>query len=411
MVAIAALLLCMGFLGFAVVMHSGTKQRAAIFVAAAIAAAAFVPGAFGAAAGAVAVTLLSGLGFLLSPRPRIAFPPHFKWFAAYLALSILVSWSRGYSPVFALSIAVSLVSFAMLLAHTSVEDDQLITGAVIIIGAATALLCVYEGLVASSPVFAQTAYGEGNPLVPGTIRAQATLGHPLVAGFFMLVTASFVVLRVHRRLVAAPLVALLLAGVVSTGSTSALVIAVAAVCLTWFFAASTLGQRTMRAVVILSGAYLGWRAVVTAELIEDLSGANAEHRLNSLRSVPHLLFDRGLLEGLFGSGGSAVRELFERGFFPNDYFFTVDNQFVTALAAGGVVGLVLLVAYVVNVLGHRTNTYWVVVAMLVVMFLSFEVLSWLPTSLLFVLSASLAVRGPQEVLTAPTLARRAFGED
>jgi hypothetical protein len=78
-----------------------------------------------------------------------------------------------------------------------------------------------------------------------------------------------------------------------------------------------------------------------------------------------------------------VDSLFAQGFLQQDGFFAVDDQWVTTFAVAGAVGLAALVAAVLFGLVHGTGPTRPAVLVPVLMFLSFDLLEWRATAVLF----------------------------
>jgi hypothetical protein len=113
--------------------------------------------------------------------------------------------------------------------------------------------------------------------------------------------------------------------------------------------------------------------VFESERAQDLTPGSWYNRIDSLQGVARL-FSGDSSASLVLFGGGRVTDL-------KNVVFVVDNQFLTILIDHGVIGLILLLALIGYSL--RRARPWQVLAMvfLIVMFLSYEVLTW-PFSLM-----------------------------
>ncbi len=223
-------------------------------------------------------------------------------------------------------------------------------------------------------------------------RATGTMGHSLPFGTLMAVAALLALFaRPAQRWPLRVLMALGFAGgVVLSGSRSAALLLLVVCVLGWLWPGATrLGAPGK--LVLVAGVVLSlWRIdVLQLRLVSSLSGTGSlTHRLGAIEAAGRLL-GRPAAELMFGSGDGALPALFARGLLQQDGFGAVDDQFVTTLALAGLAGLVALLAAIVLGLlgGERTTRPAALLAVL--MFLSFDVLEWTATALLFALLIAL----------------------
>ncbi|MDY0892244.1 O-antigen ligase family protein [Frigoribacterium sp. CFBP9030] len=260
-------------------------------------------------------------------------------------------------------------------------------------------LGVVEVAVLGKPVlWGYGALPSGLPaLYPNTLlgeqvlRVQGTAGHPIP--YAMLLAVAFViVLHLHdewRLRFRLGLLSILTVGLVLSGTRSALV-AVAIV-----LAVKLVTTRSEKR--ILSVFAVGVAAVIVVVLLgssiadayREFTGTGSFYnRVGALASVPALLA-RDLREVLFGSGVGSEASLFGRGFLQQNGFNIVDNQLVTTLATGGVIGLVLLLL-IIGVAVKRSDplTRALIIVMVVAMF-SFDYLRWFSMIMLLIVVVAL----------------------
>lgn len=301
-------------------------------------------------------------------------PPLMLLFTLVIASGFLGAIFTGLldqSMAFGLMYLVVLWFFAGNLADERRTATRMIIGA----GLLVAAICVAE-VIHGAPLIAEVPFRGTNPFL-GSIRAQATLPHPLVAGFVQLAALLMVLISDAKRARKWAAILLLLGGILATGSSSALALALGSVIFTVIWPRSG-ATRLIGLVVVVVVAFLGIATDTRfTELTDDLSVNSNTHRLNSLLAVPRLLFERPFVESIFGSGWSSVHELYNHRYFDNDGFFAVDNMFVSMLAFGGIIGILAYLAFIVVVLVRCADPKLrMPFTVLVAMGLSFDTLLW-----------------------------------
>lgn len=288
----------------------------------------------------------------------------------------------------------------------SAEDRRVLVGGVIALAFAESMLAVTEAFVTHQPVPWGYNVGEDgraptarNALLPGLLRVQGTLGHPIP---FAVVVAAALLLVLARWRSAGPvlrwLVAPLFVVVLVLSGSRSVVIGVVAGGLVMLWSSSTAGNRVHRVLSVLGATVVAWICfagdllVLVAALVQTGSWTN---RAGAFEAVPALL-GRSPLEMLFGSGFGSDFELYDRGFFPQDGFRVVDNQLVTTLGTGGVVGALLV--FVLFVLSWRTGDFVRrgLLTLFAGLLFSFDYFGW--PSMLLLLCAVVVLPGPEQTV-------------
>jgi hypothetical protein len=371
---------------------------------------------WGAAAGSehrLGVGVLGALaGAILIPPLYTALPPYAGLAAGSLWLAILALTARrppGVTATFTLFTVVMALGLATTMAAAPVpwltdqvsfftimvgffaqsltpSEWRLVRFGIICIATIQALIGGVEVFVTKA-TFTGSDEGGPHPLINGTVRAEGTLGHPLVAGMVMLVGLLLVLasdLTIRWKLV---LSAVLGVGVLASGSSS--VYLTAMLCLTFHFLKSKSSVVRLAKYVTVAAAafYLLFGTAILAPVTDDVSGVNSIHRLNSFIAFPRLLTDRSIQEGLFGSGWGSAKQNYQAGYLINDNFFAIDNQFTTVMMSAGLLGFIVFVAAVTLALWQSDSSTRLAQFSMVFMFLSFDVLGWGSTAALFIVLA------------------------
>ncbi|WP_139765941.1 hypothetical protein [Gordonia sp. i37] len=212
-------------------------------------------------------------------------------------------------------------------------------------------------------------------IFPGLLRGTGTLGHPLPMAFFFVVAFAFT-LAFSDQLdwrVRWIVCGLAIGGCLLAGARSALV-AVAVVFVIAVYRRSVVAS-VFTAVVL----YLGYQLIGSQKLHEALgidsllASGSYTHRSRVIASLP-ALFDQPLLRLLFGSGYKAEGKVITA--ILGGRFSAVDNQFVTTMIASGLIGLLLFVAWLVRSAWVNHGQLLLPIVGIVVMFMSFDAMSW-----------------------------------
>ncbi|MGY1694465.1 hypothetical protein ACI780_06060 [Geodermatophilus sp. SYSU D00814] len=238
-----------------------------------------------------------------------------------------------------------------------------------------------------------------NDLVPALDgRSTGTMAHPIPFGTLMALAAALCLTSVTRWPVPVRVLAGAAAcyGLAMSGSRSAaLVLCLAAVVAVLTPRALRIGA-TARVLVVLAlaGAVLLLRDT-RLTVVASLEGTGSlTHRLAALDAAGRLL-DRPVEQTLLGSGTGSLDDLFASGLLQLDGFFAVDNQLVTTFALAGLVGLAALLALVVVGLLRGVPEVRPAALLLVGMVMSFDLLEWNATAVLFVALVLLGSAAPR----------------
>ena len=266
------------------------------------------------------------------------------------------------------------------------------------LGILETLLAVPEVLIGKGPFLGQqiTVTVE-NHFLPGLIRAQGTLDHPLVLSLILLLGLSFLQdlnFDIYKKVIAG---SVLLVGIFLTGSVSAAITALLLIVWLAFGQKNHAVKILATCMICLSGI---WIVFSGAQIPESLSReVNFSHRTASLQAVPNLVTMREPLNAIFGSGVGSIRTLFENGVIQNDGFFVVDNQYVSTLVASGLVGLMFFAWLIYLTVRNSSPSKAPSVFVLLFMALSFDYLLWysLLIPVFFVLGQRFGVRKASEM--------------
>ena len=382
--------LCLALLGASIwgAVAAGRERRLGVGVLGAVAAAILMPPLYTALppyAGPSVGSLWLAVLALTARRPP-GVTATYTLFALAMALGLTgnlvaspIPWDSDVVSLFAILVGF----FAQSL---TASEWRLVRHGIICIATIEALICGVEVFVLEATLTGSLEGGP-HPLIDGTVRAEGTLGHALVAGMVMLVGLLLAVssdLRVQWKII---LMAVLGVGIIACGSSSVYIAAI--LCLSFrFLSSGSLAIRLAKYVTVTAAAsYLLFGSTILAPVTNDVSGVNSIHRLNSFIAFPRLLTDRPILEGLFGSGWGSAKKNYQAGYLINDNFFAIDNQFTTVMMSAGLIGFILFVAAVALALLQSDSSTRLALFSMVFMFLSFDVLGWGATAVLFIVLA------------------------
>ncbi|MFB2599452.1 O-antigen ligase family protein [Herbiconiux sp. P17] len=402
MTTLLIVLACVAVLVCALVVPS--KIRLALALSGGLALVVFVPagtigtGVVSSVAGMILALIWMFVVAITAGR-AVRFPRYFGLYIGVVALGFLSAFVANDVQPFNLLAAAVPLGMALLAGSLNTQEWSIVKVVIIVMGLIQAALCVVESVVLKAPLFAAVAYGV-NPLLGDAIRGQGTLGHPLVAALTILVGFGLVLASTYRVIVKLVLMAALFLGIVATGSTSAIIAAIFCLTVGLIVTGSTSSRIARFAIVICVAIFVVTLSLVPSSLTDDVSGVNSVHRTNSLLAFPRLITERSVFESLFGSGWGSATSLYERNVLINDGFFAIDNQFTTIAAVSGLIGFLLFVSFLALILLKSRGAMRVVLLTLMVMFASFDVLSWVATSSLFVVCVALALREAQDASDA-----------
>lgn len=344
---------------------------------------------------AVLIAVASLVIGIMSQRRRMRRPPLVGALLGFYVLATLATVFSGAANPFSLLIPVVALGTYWAVFSSTPRERAVLASSIV-------FLALLETALGAAEVFLGTGVLVGqpflltpdNPFFSGRPRAQGTLAHPLVLSFMQIVGIGLICAGRSRALLRLLIAAALVAGTALTGSSSGLVVAIIVAAL-WFLnrtnpVAATFAYLSAAAVVLLVTA----QGLTSAVLEQELDERNAGHRINSIAAIPNLLFGRDPASAIFGSGYSNVAELYRNGIFFNDGFYAVDNQFVSFLVQGGIVGAALALCTIVGLTAaivRRNRAHMPGWVGLVAMGLSFDFMAWYVTAALFLTYAAIAV--------------------
>ena len=262
-----------------------------------------------------------------------------------------------------------------LLARGLREDEwRVVRRGLVILATLEAIICILEFILfRGDPLDAKAG---PHPVLAGFERPEGTLGHPIVAGLAIMAGLLIVLAYSGRGPLKMILLVVLLGGIFTTGSSSVYISALVGVLLQTVLTGRT-GWRVAKSLIVAGiGAYFIVHEAILAPLIDDVSGNNSTHRLNSIRAIPDLVTLRPPLEGLLGSGWGSETLNYQSGYLVNDYFYSVDNMFTTTMMAAGVAGFVLFSGLLLRTFIDADSRGRITIITLAVMLFSFDVFQW-----------------------------------
>jgi hypothetical protein len=338
----------------------------------------------------------------------------------YLLAGVLPFLARDMAAAHQWAQAVILLTGVFLPAAAACEIERLrICRFVVCLAAVLSVYAVVE-MVLGLP----NLWGGPSRLADGTIipmpneillgsglgRAEATLGHPLLLAFLLLVAVG---LTLHGKVVPRGrwlIVLVLLCGLLATGSRSAAMVALLLLLFTsarrgWVgLVVGSVGLICILVVAVAAG------LVHSAVVQNFLSDPSLSHRLAALEAAIDLADGQAWWRSMVGNGYWTTVRLFQEGRLQDNNLFAIDNQFVHTFAELGLVGVALLLWILGRALLRTDGLVLRAVAAAVVMFLSFDVLANPPSlGLLALLFGLTRERQPQPQFgTGPP---RTQGED
>lgn len=227
------------------------------------------------------------------------------------------------------------------------------------------------------------------PWLPG--RAMGSTSHPIPLGMLMgasLVLCIWVAMKVRRRF--AWLFVMLAAVAILFSGTRNAVLAVLLAVAYWF--SSQAGSKRLP-IYVLGGAFGAIFVLsVDPDSLPGMAGFYSSesyiHRLHVLEFLPEL-FNRPILEVIFGSGYDSIAALLQSSTFSGGTGIQVfDQEYVRTFAAIGLLGLLLLMMAIVEGFRRGNVPSRLMLVFLCVNFASFDALNWNLLMTLFVMAAS-----------------------
>lgn len=342
-----------------------------------------------------AMVALTGLAAMR--RPEVlnlrALGPIGPPLALLLGVLTFATWThaplRGWG--FLALMTMGLLSSILLMRAANADERRLSGRFLVALGVLASVYAVLE-VADLVPVPYTPGTTSTNQIFTGLARAQATFGHPLPLAFFLL-AALLIAAREMSSTGAARVVVVgtLFVGLLATGSRSALL-------LTVMFGVFVIGRRVNVPLALWIGA-LGATLAVTFGVASGevtqrfLASDSLSHRLGAFESVPRLLQWQDTAAIWLGNGVFSAPSLFARGLLQKGEFFAVDNQYVTTLVEGGVVGVVALLWLLVAGFRSVDTMGRLLILATAAMFLSFDLLFY-PTAVV-IMGFALGRRAPQ----------------
>jgi hypothetical protein len=321
------------------------------------------------------------------------------WIYAWMTWAVMVSvYLRSSSLA---TIALTLVVPALLVlvlsrfTYSDIKPFMRWIGALVIL---QALIAFAEIMLLSEPIWGyRNVYTNGqpviryNPFIPGLIRVQGTMGHPIPYALLMTVALLLLLGLGHHLSKRYKTVCVMaaLSGILLSGTRSAFIAAAVGLLVFLLLAPSTRSRRRNFILVTLSVVGLAVGDFGLSAITRDAATSDSfSHRVEGLLNVAGLLRQpQGQV--LAGSGLNSEGKLFARGLLQQDGFFVIDNHYIWTIAVTGIIGLVLMVAATVAAWHRRDRLGRAMIATFVVMGFSFDLMTWSASAALFVVALAL----------------------
>lgn len=332
------------------------------------------------------------VAYLRSPRGGQV--PHVAawWMAGLTAIVALATFASPTPDWFYGGVALVGVVFAFCGSRLDTRGRGAVELVIVVASCFLAAAAIVETFLLESLLWFSARGGQSaHALIPGGVRAEATLGHPLVLGFVLLIALLLLLTRfegVGRILPAA----LLCAGIVATGSASVVLVGILVGAYSLWRRWAGFWRLVALLVALTAAVALILGGVLPVGLLDEVTGSNASHRAASVSAIPSLLTERSAVQVLIGSGWGANAELYSSGIIQASGSNAIDNQWVTALAHGGVLGCTALLWFAYASLRRARFSYRPALLASFVMFFSFDLLTWLMPAILigFLVSGEVA---------------------
>jgi hypothetical protein len=364
--------------------------------------------------GVPAIIVLLAIFTVATRKPQLVWQPTVLLcvYAIICAGSTLAAPDVGGTRQLVAHLAIGGSAFLMGLSCTTYERI-LVARSVIVLAVAESLYGVGEVAGILGPTWGYVGWASNglgahsqlqaakSELFVGLVRAQGTLGEPLVLAFLAVVGIGLIIgLRPFPLFLQIPLVCGMFAGIFAAGSRSGLVIATLLI----LFSARRVSKRIAVGgwLLVLSLTIFTWFNFWESPVIDRFQNSYSySFRALSVTAFGPLMTEQNTAQVLFGNGLWSTRRLFLTGVLPyKGKFFAIDNQFVSTLACLGLISLACIVgAMAWSWLNGDRQYRWGLLAVFI-MFWSFEVLMW-PSSLALTLAMmGMAVGGRREELDA-----------
>lgn len=326
---------------------------------------------------------------------------------------VLVVALTGSYSLQALTLQVAFIAtMVWSISRATSRDVSWLVTAIVVIAAAQTLLGIAEVFAGVEPLWGyRSGLRRENPFQTDLVRAQGTMGHPIVYGYLqglavVLAWANPFRMPHWARL---PLLGLTVVGLGLSGTRSAVL--AAAVAIVAHIVLRIEAFRLLRGLFLLGAAaalVLVLDFGLTQLVLDTIDSGSWVHRLGSLQAVPALLHRPGW-ELWWGSGYGSERELFSRGYIVLTYGLpVVDNFFVYLLGTTGIMGVSLMIALLLFAFVRGQRYVKAAVIYVTGMFFSFDTTVWFSSGVLLfvVLGLAAATRGGGDATPGRLLRRR-----
>lgn len=330
-----------------------------------------------------AIALLPAVGIALSYRTlaQRRVPTSAAVLAIAYAVVVVTSSLLYKGPDTSLAIAISPAVTAVVLTLTG---SLIRTPELLALGRVLIFAAILQSFLAIAEVQLKTPWAielaatpkvgyivRSNLVMDGYLRASGTMGHPILLGVICTVALIFALVPgvIRRWPVRLALIALLLWGVLLSGSRSSLV-AVALALIVYFGHRNSPLRRGARMLLLVALIPLAlYFFVTTLETAEEVSPFSLSNRVDALGRFTDTI-SRPVAIALFGEN---------RGF---QLETVADNQYLTTLGTYGILGLLILVAAIAYAVSSPSPLLSAIAATIAFLFLSFDVLGFDFTELL-----------------------------
>lgn len=381
--------------GYAVVFHVG----ALVAVPALALGISQASGVFGAILG------VDVIAWLRNRRAATAHPGQ-RWLLLLLAFIAMVTllFSNTEGAVGWAMIAAAMLPAYLLVEQCNPAERRIVMRALILLALLQAVIAVAEFMVLEAPLWGYSAYDEfGDPIpsvsgvLPPHERSQGTMAHALPMSFLLVVGLALLLRRDlgFRNVSRWFGCALLVVGCLFAGSRSGLI--VCALLLVFYAGWMTSpGRRAAGWVLTTVGVAWLWMTgfFLTDAITRLTESGSVYHRAELLDVIPRLFLQQSFPSVVFGNGWGASDDLFAAGLLQRTGFTVVDNQLVSVMVAGGLVGTLLFGLFLVKTFQASSPRMQPALLAGLSMFVIFDVLGWHATAAIFATVAALSVSEP-----------------
>lgn len=242
-------------------------------------------------------------------------------------------------------------------------------------------------------------------------RSMSVAGHPILLGTLAAagILVAIELFRTRRRGRYLVLASCGAAALALSGTRSA--VFAAAVCLVIWFLLTRRGASRLVLTIGLLGSSLvaiqsGFLAFVFSDSVQ--SGVSYTHRADVLGSTLDIYRNADSAQVLLGVGDGHAVQLFDTVINAQDRLQMFDNQLVRFFAVSGVLSLVLLAAALMVAFRRSDRLTALMLCLSVIMFFSFDFITWMASASLFVIGAAGSRTTPAPSAVGAAVARPAI---